>query len=296
MDARQEGEGRHHAVRAGRLPARSARAMSVATVLTTGVAVSVFFLPPPASASLASPVPVEITGATRVQVDDAAGVWVLEGSPVVVTRGTARVQAPSIRYEVRPQVVVATGGVTYTDPSGQVRAQTLTAWLVEERIRAEGDVVAVAAGRLPLELRAARADADRLAGVLVATGGVTVRRGELVLQAADVTYTRADQRVAAVGEAVVESAAGMLQADRMEALLAEDVLVADGRVRFRYQDITGTADRARLRQRERVAVLSGRATAQVGVHRISADVLTVDLPARRVTASGAAHLTVAAPP
>ncbi len=241
-------------------------------------------------------VPVAITGATRVEVDEAAGVWALEGSPVVVSRGDARVQAPSIRYEVRSQVVVASGGATYSDPSGQIRARTLTAWLAEQRLRAEGDVAAVAVGPPPVELQAARAEADRVRGVVSAAGGVVVRRSDLVLRAAEATYTQADQRVVAAGDPVVESAVGMLAGDRMEALLAEEVVVADGRVRFRYQDISGTAERAQVSRRDRVAVLSGRAAAQMGAHRISAEVLTVDLAARRVTASGAAHLTVAAPP
>lgn len=241
-------------------------------------------------------VPIEITGATRVEVDEAVGVWVLVGSPVVVRRGSVRIQAPSIRYEVRPQVVAATGGVTYGDPSGEVRAQTLTAWLADERVRAEGDVVAVAGGPPPVELRAARADADRARGVVAASGGVTVRRGDLVLRAAEATYTQADRRVVAAGDAVVDSEAGMLAADRLEALLAEEVVVAEGRVRFRYRDIVGTADRARLSRRDRIAVLAGAASAQMGAHRVTADVLTVDLAARRVTAAGAARLTVAAPP
>lgn len=248
-----------------------------------------------APVSAAPPPPIEISGASRVEVDDAVGVWVLEGSPVVISRGSARLRAPSVRYDARSQVVVATGGVAYSDPSGEIQARTLTVWLAEERVLADGDVSVLAAGPPAVEMRAARAEADRARGVVTASGDVTVRREDLILRARDVAYHQADRRVTAAGDAVVESPAGVLAADRMTALLEEDVLEADGRVRYRYRDISGTADRVRLDWRSRVAVLFGTATAQMGPHRLTAEVLTVDLAARRITAAGAARLTVVPP-
>src|SRR6266849_5687621 len=91
---------------------RRIQRVAVALVLVWAVLAAV-----PVSAQGAS-VPqsqVEITGATLVEFDDASGVWVLQGQPVVSTRGPIVVRADLVRYDTKQQLVSASSSVLYRD-------------------------------------------------------------------------------------------------------------------------------------------------------------------------------------
>lgn len=254
----------------------------------------------PAGMVRASPAPrqVEISGATRVEFDEGTGVWDVSGNPVVATRGSLVLRAPVIRYDTRPQILIATGGVAYRDDLLAVSAVSVTLWVQEERAIAEGDVAVVRYGTGPTTLHAARVEVSRPSGQLIATGGATLARGSATVIAEQITYDDPAQRAVATGSARVETAEGLLVADRIEARLATGEATADGRVRVVRGDLDGRADKVILRQRAAIVELSGSAVARLGRNTIEAPAITIDLQARRVTATGGAHLTAipAAPP
>src|SRR2546428_6874523 len=91
-------------------------------------------------ATAQQPVPLDVTGATRVEFDDSAGVWELLGNPVTVRRGLVVLRAPAIRYDTRDQIVIASSGVSYGVDVLTGYDGTVTVWGLEGRGVAESDV------------------------------------------------------------------------------------------------------------------------------------------------------------
>jgi lipopolysaccharide export system protein LptA len=225
-----------------------------------------------------------------VEFDEGTGVWDLAGHPVIAARGRLVVRAPMIRYDSRAQILIGSGGVAYRDDILAVSAARVTVWLQEQRATAEGEVAAVRQGTEPITLHAARVEVSRTSGQLIAAGGATLARGSATVIAEQITYDDPAQRAVATGSARLETAEGILVADRIEARLTTEDVTADGQVRVVRGDLDGRADHVIVRQRAAIVELSGGAVARLGGNTIEASAITVDLRAKRVTATGGAHL------
>src|SRR2546426_551110 len=132
-------------------------------------------------ATAQQPVPLDVTGATRVEFDDSAGVWELLGNPVTVRRGLVVLQAPAVRYDTRDQIVIASSGVSYGDDVLTAFAGTVTVWVREGRAVAEGDVQVTTRGDAPIELRAARVELLQKQRYLIASGAARLVGGPSAL-------------------------------------------------------------------------------------------------------------------
>lgn len=212
-------------------------------------------------ASAAAP-PVDVTGASYAELDEASGLWTLRGNPVTVRRGAITVRAPSITYDTRRRIVHATGGVSYSDASLSLAATQITAWIVEDRALAEDRVVAMQPSQ-----------------------NVRITAGRLEIFGKE-------QRLLATGSPAISSPDGSLSGDRIEAFGERDEVVAEGAARLTYEDIEGSAPRIVLRRRDGLAIFSGGAVLRQGHNEVRAEVITADLRRRRVTASGRASITV----
>ena len=184
------------------------------------------------AAAQAQPSPaIDVTGATYAELDDATGVWTLRGTPVSVRRGALTVQAGSITYDTRAQVLRAAGGVRYDDATMAVTAAEMTAWLAEEHLLA-------------------------------------------------------------TGTPVVTTPEGTLTAERVEVHGRSEQVVAEGNAHLVHEDIDGRASHLLLQRRLATATFSGGAVVRQGPHEVRAQTVIIDLRRRRVTARGAAIITV----
>lgn len=271
----------------------------MSTPLVTMV-LTIMLLAAPTAAAQPSP-PIDVTGATYAEFDESAGLWVLRGNPVVVTRGTTSVRAPSITYDARQQIVRGTGGVTFTDPSATIESAQATAWLQEERLLAEGQVQATfREGGQETHLRGSIFEAWRKERRAIATGNVQIRRGEFTLSSNRVEYLETQQKALAMGRSTITAPEGHVTADRIEAFLDREEAEASGSVEISLRPrsdpsgtpIEGQAPKAVLQRRDRIAILSGGATVRQGQNTATALEITIDLRNNKVVASGQAHVVV----
>ncbi len=232
---------------------------------------------------------VEVTGATLVEFDDATGVWVLRGQPVVITRDPIVVRADLVRYDTKQQLVSASGGVSYRDSAVEVFAGTVAVWILRQQAVAEGDVNAVYHGPDQVRLSAARVELSG-PGEATASGKAVLTHRRGTLTAEQITYNDAAAQAVADGGATAETDDGTLRADRVEAFLPRQELVADGHVLITGRDLEGRAARAVLNQQAGSLDLSGDAMVRLAAHVFRASHIAVDVRARHVTASGGVHL------
>lgn len=221
----------------------------------------------PANAQPSSPpqgLPIEVTGATYAELNDATGIWQLRGNPVLVRRGAMTLRAPAVTYDTRQQTVRAAGGVSYADETLTLEAPEVTMWIQDERLLAVGSVVAE---------QSAASDRIRLTAARLEAYGK-------------------ERRLLATGAVEVSSADGTLAGERMEAFAEREELVAEGNARIAREDIEGRAPRIVLRRRDGIAVLTGGAMVRQRGSEVRAEIVTVDLRRRRITASGQATITV----
>src|SRR5262245_38021981 len=107
--------------RCARLKAKRSAAAGACLVIA---AAALMRVPAPAAGAppSPSPPPVEVTGATRIEYDDASQQWDFRGAPVIVSRGTTRVEAPVILYTERTREVTLPAGGLVATPTLEVRA------------------------------------------------------------------------------------------------------------------------------------------------------------------------------
>jgi lipopolysaccharide export system protein LptA len=224
-----------------------------------------------------------------VEFDDATGVWVLRGQPVVITRDPIVVRADLVRYDTKQQLVSASGGVSYRDSAVEVFAGTVAVWILRQQAVAEGDVNAVYHGPDQVRLSAARVELSG-PGEATASGKAVLTHRRGTLTAEQITYNDAAAQAVADGGATAETDDGTLRADRVEAFLPRQELVADGHVLITGRDLEGRAARAVLNQQAGSLDLSGDAMVRLAAHVFRASHIAVDVRARHVTASGGVHL------
>lgn len=242
------------------------------------------------------PALIEVTGATRVEFDDAAGVWELAGTPVIIARGPVILRAPAVRYDTKEQLVTAWGGVSYEDEMLAVAAASVTVWVLDERAVADGDVTAVYRGAEQVQLSAARVELSGRPARTTASGGAVLIHQHGTVTADQIAYDDGIRQAVARGGAVAETSEGTLRADQITAFIGREEVVADGNVVITRGDLEGRSARAIMRQQTGVAELSGGAVVRWGPHVVSAAFITVDLRARRLDAGGGVHLVVYPPP
>lgn len=207
---------------------------------------------------------VEIDAATYAELDERTGLLTLRGTPVVVRRGGMALRAPEMVYDTRQRVLRAFGGVLFQDPFLTLEAAEATVWTAEDRV--------------------------------VAAGGVAARQGgnadEIRLRALRLEIFGRERRVIASGGVEVASSDVTMAADRLEAALIRDELVAEGNARIGRADMEGRAPKILVRRNEGLAVLSGGAVVRQGASEAKAEVITIDLRRRRFTAAGRAILVL----
>jgi len=243
-----------------------------------------------------APPPVEVSGASRIEYDDATGVLAAEGAPVVVTRGRTELRAPRVRYDVRARLITGTGGVIVADPELHLQAASVEVRLDDEGLRASGDVVVRGTGGA----ERTTLSAPELVGSLqtrqfVATGGVTVTRGEWTVTGRRVDYDDRQRLAVVTGDPMARFRDATMTARTIHLWLAEERARGEGEVRIRRGDLLGQAPRADISARDRRAVLSGGARVDRGPDRVTADVIEVDLDGTLVTARGGSRLIVTPP-
>lgn len=242
--------------------------------------------------------PIEVTGATRVEIDEATGVWHLTGSPVTVRRGAVLLRAPAITYRTKDQIVEATGGVTYADPTAELASAETTVWLAEERLVATGSVKGTVRHQDgDTRLLADRVEAWRKERRLVATGSVAVSRADMTVTGERVDYDDGRQQAVATGGRPSVTASGAtLTADRIEAALATEDITATGNVQIKKDDLEAAAPQAVIHNRDGIATLTGGVTVRRGGMVATAPTVVVNLKTNTVTATGGATLTIPPPP
>ncbi|MDR7483364.1 MAG: LptA/OstA family protein [Armatimonadota bacterium] len=238
--------------------------------------------------------PVELSGATRVELDDARGIWRAEGAPVELVRDGARLRAPRLRYDARAGVVAAEGGVEVAAPGVEARAERAELRLADEWLRASGDV-RLTATQGEVRVRAPEVQGSLRTRRFVATGGVALARGEAVLTGRRVDYDDGARTAIATGEPELRLRETRLQAQTLVLLVDQERITGEGDVRVRRGDLLATAPRVDLRLREGAATLAGGARAQRGGDVIVAEEIVVALDGSSIVARGSPRLTVTTP-
>jgi len=237
--------------------------------------------------------PIEISGATYLEYEDATGLLRAEGAPVVVTRGRTVLRAPRLRYDQRARVIAAEGGVEITEPELTMRADAADLRLTDDRIRARGDVrMRGTRDGQPVTLAAPEVDGSLRTRRFTATGGVSVTRGEWVLTGRRVEYDDATRVAVVSGEPKAQFKEATMTAQVITLFVADEIARAEGSVHVRRGDLVGTAPRADIFGRDGRAVLSGGARVDRGPDKVVADVIEIDLDGNRVTARGTSKLTI----
>ncbi len=268
---------------------RAVLAILALGMLVTGV--------PAQAQSPASPLPIEISGATHVEYDDATGVVRAVGAPAVVSRGQTTLRAPKLRYDQRARVITAEGGVDLADPDLVVQADTAELRLSDDRIHAYGGVrIRSVRGSQSTALAAPDVEGSLRTRRFAATGGVTVTRGEWTLTGRRVDYDDSTRVALVSGDPVARLKEATMTAQVITLFVDEEIARAEGSVRIQRRDLTGTAPRADVFGRDNRAVLSGGARVDRGPDRVVADVIEIDLEGTRVTARGASQIVVVPSP
>src|SRR2546428_13898258 len=160
----------------------------------------------------------------------------------------------------------------------------------EGRAWAWGVGAVTTGGGEPVELRAARVELLQRQRLLIASGAARLVRGPASITADQIAYDHTARRAVASGSVQAHTPDGIFSADRVEALVLAEEMIADGHVVVTRGDLEARAAHAIFRQQTGQAELSGGAVVHLGRNTMEAPTITVDLRARRVTATGGAHL------
>jgi lipopolysaccharide export system protein LptA len=261
--------------------------------LDTGTSIAFGQTPVPSPSPAGQRLPIEVSGAAALEYDERTGILLARGAPVTVTRGSTVLRAPRIRYDRSAGVVAAFEAVQMEDRDVTLRAQQAELRLADDHVRATGDVVFRSTrDQQPATLNAPEIEGSMRTRRFVATGGVTVRRGEWTVTGQRIAYDDGAQVAVVTGEPRALYKDATMNADRMMFLVAEDLARAEGNVRLRRGDLVGTAPRAEVSGRQNRAVLSGGAQVNRGADRLNADVIDVDLERNFISARGTPHLVI----
>ncbi len=249
-------------------------------------------MPSPAASAVQTPA-IVVTGASYIEVDDRSGVWEMRGDPVTVSRGRQIVRAMSMTYDSRSMVLSARGRVQVEDERVTASAATAVAYLQEERLLAEGEVVAMVAEPTPaIQLRADRLEVWSTQQRALATGAVTLTRGDVTVTGVHLAYDLRAHQVVATSRPKVTIPHTTVTADRIAVQLDQEELTADGSVQLTADELEGSAPMVVVQNRAHLATLSGGAIIRQGRNELRAEVVTIDLERRQIVATGGAHVIV----
>ena len=276
-----------------------------------------------------APPPIDVSGASTIEYEDATQEWVFRGAQVVIVRGTVRIEAPEIRYHAGARHIEVLGGGTISTPTFEVGADRIVAMLPTRHVMALGSVrgrflseaaaQGDAAGRgdaaaqgeaspggdaaqdrwATFSAETVEADDRPDAGQIVATGQVAVLRGNQQLRADRIVYDRMTRQGTADGHAMLAQGADRLQADHLVADLDRGEAEARDRVMLEGEDMRGVADHATLSQRAQTIALDGHVILYRGRARLEAERATILVAEHTTIAEGhPAKITsgAAAPP
>jgi len=292
VPATKSGRGRPHSRRSAITVLGAALAVQIA-LLGTSAVWGQMPAPPAAApgASPAPPVPVDVTGASRIDYDAGMEEYTFRGHRVVVVRGEQRLVAPVIVYRASTRRAELPERGTVSSPTGELTADHIVAELAARHLVAEGQVV----GRFLDEGTWASMTADRVEVTdqtdrreVVSTGHVVAVRGDEELRGDRVTYDRTGQHATVVGNAVATRGGDRLQADQVIVDLGTHDAVATGHVTLdrAAEAMHGSADRVTYAGLTDTAVLSGHAKLTRDHDMVTADTITVDMAQHRALADG----------
>ncbi len=249
-------------------------------------------MPSPAAFAVQPPA-IVVTGASYIEVDDRSGMWEMRGDPVTVTRGRQIVRARSMTYDSRTMVLSARGSVQVEDERVTASSATVVAYLHEERLVAEGEVIAVVAEPTPATgLRADRLEVWSAQQRALATGAVTLTRGDVAVTGIHIAYDLRAQQVVATSRPKVAIPHATVTADQIAVQLDKEELTADGNVQLTADELEGSAPIVVVQNRAHLATLSGGAMIRQGRNELRAEVVTIDLERKQIVATGGAHVIV----
>ena len=249
----------------------------------------------------AQTLPIDVTGVTFAEIDDATGITRMEGSPLVVTRGRTVIKALRARYDRRTQVLTAEGAVEAVEPGVTIRADAAEYRLDDESVSARGNVrmTSVAQGasaeQLPTTLLTPEVSGSLRTRRFVASGGVTIVRGAWTVSGRRGEYDDGTKAAVVTGEPHVRFGDGVMTADVLVMFLDTETMRAEGSVQLRRGDLTGRSQRADVSLKAQVAVFTGNARVDRGADRVTADVIETTLDGQRITARWASRLVVTSP-
>ncbi len=247
----------------------------------------------PGGADAQAPAVVEITAASRVEFEEATGVWTAEGQPVTVTRGRTLLRAPRIRYDQRARVVTAEGGVELTEPGISLAADAAELRLTDDRVRATGRVRVVSTREdLPVEVRALEMDGVLRTRTFTATGDVSLTRGDAMLSGRRLDYDDTTRIAVATGEPAARFREAVVTAETITLVIEQETLRAEGAATVRRGELTGGARRVEVRSREGTIRLVGDAQLARGSDRVTADEIQAALDGSRIVARGGSRVVV----
>lgn len=243
-----------------------------------------------------APLPIEISGAVRLEYDDRSGVLVAEGRPVVVRRGALELRAPTVHYDMRAALVTARGGVTVSEDEVTLSAETGELRLADERVQVRGNVV-IRSTRdgPPVTIAAPSAEGSLRTGRFAATGGVRVTRDAWTITGGRLDYDDRARLAVVTGDPTATLRDAVMTAETITVWLAEERASGEGTVVLRRGDLIGRAPRVEIVAREHRATLLGGARVDRGPDRLTAETIDVDLDGARVTARGSPRLVITPP-
>src|SRR2546430_16857289 len=83
------------------------------------------FAAPAAGPRSPAPPPIDVSGASTIEYEDATQEWVFRGAQVVIVRGTVRIEAPEIRYHAGARHIEVLGGGTMSTRHFQAGAHRM---------------------------------------------------------------------------------------------------------------------------------------------------------------------------
>ncbi len=271
--------------------------------LTIALAVGAWWVAPTTAQTSppAQALPIDVTGVTFAEMDDATGITRMEGSPLVVTRGRTVIKALRARYDRRTRVLTAEGAVEAVEQGVTIRADAAEYRLDDESVSARGNVrmTSVAQGaspeQLPTTLLTPEVSGSLRTRRFVASGGVTIVRGAWTVSGRRAEYDDGTKAAVVTGEPHVRFGDGVMTADVLIMFLDTETMRAEGSVQLRRGDLTGRAQRADVSLKAQVAVFTGNARVDRGADHVTADVIETTLDGQRITARGASRLVVTSP-